>query len=60
MPAFGLLILGGTVIDGTGEATYLDPARHPIGIERVIVNGRPAIVDRAETGERPGRLLRGT
>jgi len=40
------------------EATYLDPARYPRGIEHVIVNGRAAILDGAETGERPGRLLR--
>ena len=35
-----------------------EPARYPIGIDHVIVNGRPAILDGAETGERPGRLLR--
>lgn len=40
------------------EATYLDPARHPVGIPHVIVNGRLAILDGVETGERPGRLLR--
>jgi len=40
------------------QATYADPARYPGGIEHVIVNGRPAILDGAETGERPGRLLR--
>ncbi len=40
------------------EATYLAPARYPTGIDHVIVNGRPAILDGAETGERPGRLLR--
>jgi N-acyl-D-aspartate/D-glutamate deacylase len=40
------------------RATYPDPARFPAGIEHVIVNGRPAILDGAETGERPGRLLR--
>ncbi len=45
-----------TVID---EATYAEPARYPIGIDHVIVNGRPAIISGAETGERPGRLLRG-
>ena len=42
------------------EATYTEPARYPIGIDHVIVNGRPAIVDGAETGERAGRLLRRT
>jgi N-acyl-D-amino-acid deacylase len=40
------------------QATYTEPARYPIGIEHVIVNGRPAILDGAETGERAGRLLR--
>jgi dihydroorotase/N-acyl-D-amino-acid deacylase len=39
-------------------ATYADPARYPTGIEHVVVNGRPAILSGAETGERPGRLLR--
>ena len=40
------------------EATYIDPARYPTGIQHVIVNGRAAILDGAETGERAGRLLR--
>lgn len=40
------------------EATYLDPHRHPTGIEHVIVNGVAAILDGRETGRRPGRLLR--
>ena len=40
------------------EATYVDPARYPTGIHHVIVNGRVAILDGAETGERAGRLLR--
>jgi dihydroorotase/N-acyl-D-amino-acid deacylase len=39
-------------------ATYDDPARYPIGIEQVIVNGWVAVDGGAETGERPGRLLR--
>ena len=41
------------------EATYEAPVRHPRGIEHVIVNGRPAVLSGSETGERPGRLLRG-
>jgi N-acyl-D-amino-acid deacylase len=40
------------------QATYADPAQFSAGIEHVIVNGRLAILDGAETGERPGRLLR--
>ena len=44
-----------TIADGS---TYLQPARYPVGIDHVIVNGRPAILDGIETGQRPGRLLR--
>jgi N-acyl-D-amino-acid deacylase len=40
-------------------STYLDPARYPIGIDHVVVNGRSAILGGIETGERTGRLLRG-
>ena len=40
------------------EATYTTPARHPAGIDHVIVNGRAAILSGVETGDRPGRLLR--
>ena len=39
-------------------ATYEAPARHPVGIEHVIVNGRPAVLAGEETGERAGILLR--
>jgi N-acyl-D-amino-acid deacylase len=44
-----------TVLD---VATYEEPARGPAGIAHVVVNGRLAIRDGVETGERPGRLLR--
>jgi len=44
-----------TVID---RATFDDPARSPVGIPHVIVNGRVAVLDGVETGERAGRLLR--
>ena len=40
------------------DATYEQPARHPVGIEHVVVNGRLAVRDGHETGERAGRLLR--
>ena len=40
------------------RATYLEPAQHPVGIDHVFVNGRPAILAGVETGERSGRLLR--
>jgi dihydroorotase/N-acyl-D-amino-acid deacylase len=44
-----------TVLD---TATYEAPASYPVGIGTVIVNGQPAIIDGAETGARPGRVLR--
>ncbi len=40
------------------DATYLEPARHPRGIDHVIVNGQLAVLAGQETGQRPGRLLR--
>lgn len=40
------------------EATYDQPSRHPTGIHHVIVNGRVAVRDGEETGERAGQLLR--
>ncbi|MHB8893184.1 MAG: N-acyl-D-amino-acid deacylase family protein [Candidatus Limnocylindrales bacterium] len=40
------------------RSTFEDPAQYPIGIRDVIVNGRAAVRDGEETGERPGRLLR--
>jgi dihydroorotase/N-acyl-D-amino-acid deacylase len=39
-------------------ATYEEPARHPVGIEHVVVNGRLAVANGVETAERSGRLLR--
>ena len=51
-----LVVLDPATVDDV--ATYTEPARYPTGIEHVFVNGRPAILDGAETGERPGRLLR--
>jgi N-acyl-D-amino-acid deacylase len=44
-----------TVID---TATFEHPASYPVGVPHVIVNGRLAVRDGAETGVRPGRLLR--
>jgi N-acyl-D-aspartate/D-glutamate deacylase len=40
------------------RATVVEPASYPIGIEQVVVNGRVAIRDGVETGERAGRLVR--
>ena len=39
-------------------ATYERPSVHPTGIEHVVVNGRVAVLDGLETGERAGQLLR--
>ena len=39
-------------------ATYLEPSRHPVGMDHVIVNGGLAVEDGRETGVRTGRLLR--
>ena len=39
-------------------ATYEQPSRHSLGIHDVIVNGRVAVRDGAETGTRAGLLLR--
>jgi len=44
-----------TVID---VATFDDPARYPLGIGHVVVNGQVAVLDGQETGVRSGRLLR--
>jgi N-acyl-D-aspartate/D-glutamate deacylase len=40
------------------RATYDEPARHPSGIDHVVVNGLVAVRDGAPTAERAGRLLR--
>lgn len=44
-----------TVID---TATFERPARYPVGVRDVIVNGGLVVRDGTETGVRPGRLLR--
>lgn len=54
----GSVLVDGALASHLHHATSLDPARYPIGIPHVIVNGRLAILDGLETGERPGRLLR--
>lgn len=40
-------------------ATYTDPHRYSVGIEHLLVNGVPVILNGALTGEKPGRWLRG-
>ena len=44
-----------TVVD---TATDEAPARYPLGIEHVIVNGVAVVLGGAETGELAGRLIR--
>jgi len=39
-------------------ATYGEPAQPARGLVHLFVNGRPVILNGAQTGERPGRLLR--
>jgi N-acyl-D-amino-acid deacylase len=40
-------------------ATFDAPARFPLGIERVLINGRPVLEDeRYDAGARAGRVLR--
>jgi N-acyl-D-amino-acid deacylase len=51
-----LVVVDPTSVDDV--ATYDEPARHPVGIPHVVVNGRLAVRDGAETGVRAGRLLR--
>ncbi|MBW7998158.1 MAG: amidohydrolase family protein, partial [Candidatus Glassbacteria bacterium] len=41
-------------------ATFVEPHRYPLGIERVIVNGRTVFDGREMTAERPGAVLRRT
>jgi N-acyl-D-amino-acid deacylase len=39
------------------RATESDPSARPVGISRVMVDGRWVVIDGAATGERPGRML---
>ncbi|MEA2064027.1 MAG: amidohydrolase family protein, partial [Gemmatimonadota bacterium] len=42
------------------KATFVKPHQYPVGIERVLVNGRTVFDGNKMTGERPGRVLRRT
>ncbi|ROO86927.1 N-acyl-D-amino-acid deacylase [Actinocorallia herbida] len=42
----------------TDNATYAAPLAYASGIDHVLVNGRPALLDGTPTGLRPGRVLR--
>ena len=39
-------------------ATYENPRQYPVGIDHVIVNGEPVLVNGQMTGGLPGRALR--
>lgn len=45
----------GKIID---RSTYTDPFHYSVGIEYVIVNGKPTLDKGKPTGDRPGRVLR--
>ena len=56
--AADLVVLDTATLKDT--ATFEDPARFPLGIERVFINGRPVIDgERYDAGARAGRVLRG-
>ena len=40
------------------EATFLDPARAPLGIRAVLVSGVATLRGGTQTGARPGKVLR--
>jgi N-acyl-D-amino-acid deacylase len=43
-----------TIID---RATYEDPHQFAVGVDHVLVNGIPVVLDGSLTGEKPGRIL---
>jgi N-acyl-D-amino-acid deacylase len=56
--AADLVVLDAATLQDT--ATFDHPARFPLGIERVFINGRAVIEDgRYDAGARAGRVLRG-
>jgi N-acyl-D-amino-acid deacylase len=40
------------------RADFQDPHKHPIGVEHVLVSGRPVVLHGKLSGETPGRVLR--
>jgi N-acyl-D-amino-acid deacylase len=40
------------------RATFEDPLQYPLGIRHVVVGGEAVILDGAETGARPGQVVR--
>ncbi len=45
-----------TIID---QATYTEPHTTSMGVEHVLVNGTPVLLDGVHTGAKPGRAVRG-
>jgi N-acyl-D-amino-acid deacylase len=43
----------------TDRATFTDPHQYSVGIEHLLVNGVPVILDGGLTGEKPGRWIQG-
>lgn len=41
------------------KATFAEPHQYSIGVEHVIVNGTPVLVDGEHTGATPGRFVKG-
>jgi N-acyl-D-amino-acid deacylase len=41
------------------RSTWDEPRLHPVGIERVLVNGEVVVSDGASSGRLPGRVIRG-
>ena len=40
------------------RSTWTEPFLEPVGIDRVIVNGRTVVLDGVPTGETPGQIVR--
>ena len=40
------------------RSTWTEPFLEPVGIDRVIVNGRTVILDGTPTGETPGQIVK--
>jgi N-acyl-D-amino-acid deacylase len=40
------------------RSTWTEPFLEPVGIDRVIVNGRTVVLDGTPTGETPGQVVR--
>jgi N-acyl-D-aspartate/D-glutamate deacylase len=41
------------------RATFVQPHQYAVGLEQVLVNGKPVLLAKKMTGERPGQVLYG-